>query len=302
MKLCGKSAVGLAATCAAVVALGVALPAVGVQVGASADVLDVPLLVQSAVHNELQARDHPTERFRYVRREVDSDGSRTREIVETPQGELARLMLVNGHRPNASRVRKNWRQLERMISDPKFRRQRFQDQQQILQREDKILREMPAAFYYRYDGEEKNGLVRLYFRPDPNYQPKSHEALILTGMAGTMWLDPRDQRVERIDGTLIHDVTMGWGLVVRLYAGGRFKMEQTRHPGGAWQMSLLSVDFDGREFIFKGVHVHEKEFCRSFERVPDNLSVAEAVSLLRSSIPSRSWGEKQPHPVTRGVR
>lgn len=302
MTLCGKSLVSLAVSGLAAVSLGVTPTAVGFQSSGQEVVPQVPQLVRTAVHNELRAREHPTERFRYLRREVDSDGSRTREVVETPQGELARLMLVDGHRPDSSQLHRNWSRLERMISDAKFRKQRFQSQRQILQRENRILKEMPAAFYYRYDGKEKNGLVRLHFRPDPNYQPKSHEAIILTGMAGTMWLDPKAERVERIDGTLIHDVTMGWGLVVRLYAGGRFKMEQTRLPDGAWQMSLLSVDFDGREFLIKGVHVHEREFCRSFERVPDHLTVAQAVSLLRGSFPSTSWGGSQPPPAARSAR
>ena len=301
MKLCGNSAVGFAAGCAAAMVVCLAPSGARAQAPASPAIPDIPQLVQETVRNELQARQHPAARFRYIRCEADRGGSRTKEIVETPQGELGRLLLVNDRPPKASQLRRNRRQLERMVSDSKFRRQRFKEQQQDLQRENKILKEMPAAFHYRYVGE-KNGLLRLHFRPNPHYEPKSHEALILTGMAGTMWLDPKDQRIERIDGTLIHDVTMGWGLVVRLYSGGRFKMEQTRLPGGAWQMGLLSVDFDGRELIFKGIHVHEKEFCRSFHRVPDHLTVAQAVSLLRGSFPLNSSGAKQSPSATWGAR
>lgn len=301
MRLCGSSAVRLAAASAAAMVLCLAPAGASARSSTPPPVSDIPQLVRATVRNELHARRHPRERFRYIRREVDSDGSQTEEIVETPAGELARLLLVNGHPPKAPRLRKNRQKLSRMLSNSKFRRQQFKDQQQDLQRENKILSEMPAAFHYRLVGEE-NGLVRLRFRPNPDYSPKSHEALILTGMAGTMWIDSQARRIERIDGTLIQDVTMGWGLVVRLNSGGKFEMQQKKLADGAWKMNRLRVDFDGHKFVFVGVHVHEKLYSRSFHEVPDHLTVAEAVKLLRGSNPPALSGSAQASAKAPGAR
>ena len=59
-------------------------------------------------------------------------------------------------------------------------------------------------------------------------------------------------------------------------------MEQSEGQDGAWHQKLLSVDFDGTELIFKGLHVHERQIRCCYERVPDKLPMAEAVHMLRT--------------------
>ena len=244
--------------------------------------LDIHKLIRDMAWNELQAAEHPAHYYRYINREVSPDGSRTTEQIGTSQGVAELLLDVNGKPPTAKQRGASNALLSKLATDSRFRQSQLNDQRQDISRRDSVIKNLPNAFIYKFLGRTQDGLVHLKFRPDPEFQPRSRQALILEGMAGELWVDPSAQRMVKIDGTLIKDVTIGWGLLARLYKGGRFLMEQSKGPDGTWHQKLLSVDFDGRELIVKGLHVHERLIRCCFERVPDKLTIAEAVHMLRT--------------------
>jgi len=74
----------------------------------------------------------------------------------------------------------------------------------------RIVKALPDAFLYQYDGEETEAagagdpgrqLLRLKFRPNPAYQPPTHAEQVLVGMDGFLVIDPVARRIVRIDGT-----------------------------------------------------------------------------------------------------
>ena len=244
--------------------------------------VDIHKLIRNMAWNELQAAEHPAHYYRYLNREVSQGGSRTTEQIGTSQGVAELLIAVNGKPPDAQQRAANNQRLSKLVHDAGFRQSRLKDQRQDAARRDNVIKNLPQAFIYTFLGKTKAGLIHLKFRPDPKFQPSSRQALILEGMAGELWVDPSAQRMVRIDGTLTQDVTIGWGILARLNKGGRFLMEQSEGPDGAWHQKLLSVDFDGTELIFKRLHVHERLIRCCYERVPDNLPMAEAVPMLRT--------------------
>ena len=243
---------------------------------------DIGKLIQNMAWNELQASEHPTHYYRFINREVSPDGSRTTDQIATSQGIAELLLAVNGKPPSEKQRAVNNHLLSRLITDARFRQSRLKDQRQDTARRDSVIQNMPKAFIFTFLGRSKDGLIHLKFRPNPQFQPSSRQALVLEGMAGELWVDPFSQRMVEVDGTLINDVTIGWGFLARLYKGGRFLMEQLEGSDGTWHQKLLSVDFDGAILIFKGLHIHEKIVRCCFERVPSNLTIAEAVQMLRS--------------------
>jgi len=238
-------------------------------------------LIRDMAWNELQATEHPAHYYRYINRNASPDGSRTTEQIQTSQGVAELLLAVNGKSPSAKQRQANDHLLSRLITDPGFRQSRLKDQRQDTARRNSVIKNLPEAFIYTYLGRSKDGLIHLKFRPDPQFNPSSRQALILEGMAGELWVDPSCQRMVTIDGMLIKDVTIGWGFLAHLYKGGRFLMEQSKGPDGTWHPKLLSVDFDGTELIFKGLHIHEREIRCCYERVPHNLSIKTAVHMLQ---------------------
>ena len=102
-----------------------------------------------------------------------------------------------------------------------------------------MLTSLPDAFLYTYAGTQPgpNGdeLVHLTFKPNPNFNPPNHETAVYQGMQGDMLIDPKAMRIAKIDGTLFKDVDFGWGILGRLYKGGKFFIEQRDVGGGHWE-------------------------------------------------------------------
>ena len=239
-------------------------------------------MVKNMAWNELQASLHPTHYYRYVERIVSSDGSRTVDEISTPHGDVDRLIEVDQHPPGAQQIQQNQQLLAKLPNDVQLQQSRYKDQQSNDLRRDNVIKDMPDAFIYTYAGRNPQGLIMLKFRPAPDFQPSSRQSLILQGMAGELWVDPKTQRMVKVDGSLIQDVRIGWGFLARLNTGGTFLMEQSQGPDGTWHQKALSVHLDGTELIFKHLHIRVKEFRCCFERVPDDLSIRDAVHLLQS--------------------
>ncbi len=244
---------------------------------------DIHKLIRNMAWNELQAAERPAHYYRYISREVSPGEARTTEQIQTAQGIAELLLTVNGKPPTPEQRQANNNLLARLTTDARFRQSRLRNHRQDTARRDSIIKNLPEAFIYTFMGKSKDGLIHLKFRPDPQFNPSSRQAVILEGMEGELWVDPSSQRMVKIDGRLIKDVTIGWGFLARLYKGGRFLMEQSKGSDGMWHQELLSVDFDGTELIFKALHVHEKLIRCCFERVPHNLTIKQAVHRLQEN-------------------
>jgi hypothetical protein len=77
---------------------------------------------------------------------------------------------------------------------------------------------MPRAFLYDYDGVEEN-LLRVKFRPNPDYSPPTYEARVIHSLAGTILIDSEQKRLAKVSGQFINQVTFGFGLLGRIDSG-----------------------------------------------------------------------------------
>ena len=93
---------------------------------------------------------------------------------------------------------------------------------------------MPDGFIYQYDGVE-GGDIRLKYQPNPDFKPPTYEARVFHGMAGTVWIDEREKRFSRPQGTLVSNVDFGYGLLGRLNKSGAFDMERVEVVPGSWK-------------------------------------------------------------------
>ncbi len=273
---------GLAALSFAVFSMVLAGIAAAVQNPPGLPASSIHQMVKNVAWNELQASEHPAHYYQFIERDIFPDGSSTTDRIATPHGEVDRLLEVNNAPPSPQQLQANQQLLARLPGDTQLQKSRFKDQQSNRLRRDNVIKDIPNAFIYTYAGRDPKGRIMLKFRPAPDFQPSSRQSLILEGMAGELWVDPSTQRMVKIDGTLIKDVKIGWGFLARLNKGGTFLMEQSQGPDGVWHQKLLSVHFDGTVLIFKPLHIRVKQVRCCFERVPDGLSIQEAVHLLRT--------------------
>jgi hypothetical protein len=156
------------------------------------------------------------------------------------------------------------------------------DQQSETERRIKMLKALPRALIFELDGHE-NGLLRFTFRPNPDFSPKDRETQMYRGMEGTLWLEPRQERIVRIEGKLVKDVSFGWGILGRLNKGGIYEIAQTQISPGVWRITTLNVDVKGRVLLVNSFKMFREENNSHFRRTPASMTYPDAVQALLSA-------------------
>jgi hypothetical protein len=127
---------------------------------------------------------------------------------------------------------------------------------------------------------DQGDLIKLNFRPNPNFHPLSREDRVFHAMEGEMWIDHKQERLAEITGHLVQDVKFGGGVLGHLDKGGQFEVKQAEVAPGHWDITVLNVDLKGKALFFKTIGVHEKEYRSNFRRVADDLTPAQAADIL----------------------
>jgi len=243
-------------------------------------------LVRSAAKNEIRAND--IHQYFMYRDHTEYKGhSITKEVIETPQGGLSSTIAINGQPLTPDQRAKENQKLAKFANDPEARRKREQSSKEEDQRAELMLTSLPDAFLYTYAGTEQgptgNELVHLTFKPNPNFSPPNHETRVYQGMQGDLLIDRKAMRIAKIDGTLFKDVDFGWGILGKLYKGGKFFIEQRDVGGGRWETVRETLEFNGKILMIKPLTISSTETAADFRPVPSNLTVAQALELLHKS-------------------
>jgi hypothetical protein len=248
--------------------------------------LDPQELVRRAAKNEIKA-NNVHQYFMYRDRTESKGHSVTKEVIETPQGGLSSTIAINGQPLTPEQRAKENQKLEKFANDPEARRKKLESSKEDDQRDELMLTSLPDAFLYTYAGTQAgpNGdeLVHLTFTPNPNFDPPNHETRVYQGMQGDILIDRKAMRIAKIDGTLFKDVEFGWGILGRLYKGGKFYVEQRDVGSGRWETVRQTLDFSGKILMVKPLTISSTETATDFRPVPSNLTVAQALDLLHKS-------------------
>jgi hypothetical protein len=143
----------------------------------------------------------------------------------------------------------------------------------------RLFKMLPDAFVFNYAGREGD-LIKLSFRPNPNFQPPSLEARVFHDMEGEVWVDGKQERLAAINGRLMEDVKFGGGLLGHLNKGGHFEVRQAEVAAGHWEMAAMAVDMKGRALLFKTINVQQTETRSDFQRMADDLTLTQAADIL----------------------
>jgi hypothetical protein len=242
-------------------------------------------LVRQAARNEIKANT-VHRYFMYRDLTQEKNHSVTKEVIETPQGGLSSTIAINGQPLTVEQRAKDNQKLEKFANDPEARRKKEQSSKEEDQRAELMLTSLPDAFLYTYAGTQPgpNGdeLVHLTFKPNPKFSPPNHETRVYEGMQGDILIDRSAMRIAKIDGTLFKDVEFGWGILGKLYKGGKFLIEQ-RDVGGRWETTRETLEFNGKILMLKSLTISSTETASDFRPVPSNITTAQALELLHKS-------------------
>jgi len=251
-------------------------------------------LIARAAERERAELENPKP-YRYQERLDWNWGSETRSVIETAEGRADRIVLFDGEPLSPEQQAKQQHRLEKLMSDRDALKNELKDQKSETQRRIRIVKAFPRAFFFDYAGMEK-GLLRFNFRPDPDFSPKDRETQMYRGMEGSVWIEPAQERIVRIEGILVKDVNFGWGIVGHLNKGGIYEIAQTQLSPGKWRITKLNVDLKGKTFLINSFRFQRKETNSRFQPVSSELTLQEAVQELLATPTEEGAGKHlRPH-------
>ena len=236
-------------------------------------------LVKAVIRTEINPSDVAEVRWKYLLvKEVDGK-QETREVVETKSGSLDRLLAIAGRPLSAGQQRDETERILRLSRNPEEQRKLEQTRKKDAEQCDAFFRMVPEAFLFEYAGES-GGVVKLMFKPNPAFRPPSREGKVLHEMAGEIFIDVKQQRLISITGHLANEVKFAGGLLGHLEKGGQFAVKRTEVAPAHWEVTEMAVNMQGKALMFKTISVQQKELHRNFERVPEDLTIADAAAIL----------------------
>ncbi|MEO6828909.1 MAG: hypothetical protein ABI164_03805 [Acidobacteriaceae bacterium] len=240
-------------------------------------------LIQRALQNELANSYSFRAPVRYRLRKITAESDTTKQIVETSEGAIARLMAIGGRPLSPSQTQQEMDRLHALQNDPAIQAHRRNKEMRDSRRVQKFMRLLPHAFLYRAAGsvQTKDGaMIRLTFEPNPIFSPPDFESRLLTGIHGEVWISPLDLRIASIRARTLKTVNFGWGILGSLYSGSTMQVNQSKTSVCGWQMEHLRLHLEGKELMIKTVHTVVEESATDYQPVPPSWTYRDAVRWL----------------------
>jgi hypothetical protein len=235
-------------------------------------------LVKAVAANELGDRVQQR-KWMYVIEKRIGNQTVTEEQVETTQGPIYRVLAIDGAQLTPEQRQKDDARIGSLLHDASQQAKLKQQQDDDEKKLENMMRIMPDAFLYEYDGVDGK-LVCLKFRPDPNYDPPTYEARVVHSLAGTMLIDPEQKRLAKLSGQVLNQVDFGFGLLGHIDKGGTIEVGRVQVGPAQWKTALINIRLSGRMILFKTVDKQESETRSNFRAVSGNLSLLAARELL----------------------
>jgi hypothetical protein len=245
---------------------------------------DPAALVRRAIQNrEDAARTHRP--LRYLLRKTNDHRDTTKDIIETEQGDVARLITIDNQPLTAEANQAELDRLNTLAGHPEIQEHRHQREQKDADRVNRLMRLLPDAFLYRDQGTSacptgRGTCHHLIFAPNPSFEPPDVEANIFRGLAGEVWIDQAQERLTRLDAHVIATVDFGWGILGKLDKGGTIQLEQSDIGNHDWELTTLKLNLKGKALMLKSLNIQLTEQASHFSAVPTGVDYRKAIELL----------------------
>jgi hypothetical protein len=263
---------------------------------ANASLLSVPprSWAADAARNELVALHHKDSYLRYRMETVNEKGEQVRDVIESKDGTVARLIMKDGKPLTTEEDEWERRRLTDMIASPAAYAKHVNRGESEKSMADKLVPLMPDAMINTYTpGQPQSGRnggaleIVLDYKPNPKFVPPNTQAEALTGLEGRVWIDAKTHYLVRMEGTIARGVNFGWGMLAHIYPGGKLEMDQTNVGGDRWIFTDFSMQLTVRALMVKKLNIHSTAKASGFQ-VLGPMSYQDAIHLLLATpLPNR---------------
>lgn len=238
-------------------------------------------LVRQVVQRGQRLRDDP--KYWSYRETIQKDGRlETHVICQTASGTLDRLIALNNQPISAEQQRREDSRLQAFLASPaEIHRERLK-QREDTAKQYRMFATFPDAFIFRFAGTE-GSLVKLEFEPNLQFVPNTRQEEVFHHLEGTMWIDPEQKQLVRLEGRLTSEVRFAGGLLGHLDENGVFSVRFKEVAPNQWLMAELKVNMGGRALFFKTISVQEQREFSDYQRMPGNMTLYQAAELLEKN-------------------
>ena len=250
-------------------------------------------LVRDVIYNELHDREHDSH-WEYRSECTSSNEDLVREQVETDKGPIFRVLEQDGNPLDATQQAHEDARIAQYIKSPGQIARVEHEHQEDEQRLAGIMKLLPQAFLFEYEGAPAEDLQRIAFRPDPDFVPLGYEARIVHSLAGTLTVNVRLRRMVEMRGVLAERVDFGYGLLGHVDQGGTFAIHRRQVSAGHWKTDLVEVHVEGKILMLKTVSKDQREARSDFRPVPRGTTLAEAREMLNQIVAPETTARLMP--------
>jgi hypothetical protein len=213
---------------------------------------------------------------------VDAKGDQVRDVIESRDGSVARLILRDG-KPLSEVQDKNERQrLNDMLANPDAFAKHIKNDDSGKKIADSLMRLMPDAMIYTYvPGQPQTGKnpamteVVLDYEPNPKFHPPTTTA------------EAQTKQLVRMEGNIFQGINFGWGMLAHIYPGGNLTIEQADAGNGRWIFTHFTERITVRALMVKTLNIKTDVDASGFQPVPE-MSYQDAIHLLLNTpLPTR---------------
>ena len=242
--------------------------------------LDADRLAGDVFQNEINAQinDHSLWCYRELKEERGE--KRLFEACQTKDGEINRLLEVNGEPLNRKQCQAEDQRIQKLLNYPDKMRKEQEKQQEDARQAQNLMKMVANAFRFQYEGTQ-GSLIKLKFSPNPSFHPSGRMAQVFHHMEGSLLIDGQQERLAEINGQLTSEVKFAGGLLGHLDQGGTFFVKQQDLGSGHWELTTMDVQMNGRALLFKTIAVRERETYTDFRQAPGGVTPQQGFELLR---------------------
>jgi hypothetical protein len=250
--------------------------------------------VVDAAANELVALHHKDSYLRYRMETHNERGNQVRDVIETKDGTVARLILKDGKPLTPEQDKAEQQRLNDIIASPAAYAKHVKNTESEKSMADKLVPLMADAMINTYTpGQPQSGRnggaleIVLDYKPNPKFVPPNTEAQALTGLEGRVWIDAKTRYVVRMEGTISRGVNFGWGMLAHIYPGGKVEMNQTCVSGNRWIFTDFSMQLSVRALMLKRLEIRSSAKSSNYQTLGP-MSYQDAIHLLLATpLPDR---------------
>jgi len=280
-----------------VVAMGIllAVAAMATKAGAQAAAMgSSPLAVApkewatDAAMNELKVIQYDHFYLRYKEHTRDAKGDHLRDVIESKDGTVARLIMKDGRPLTPEEDQWEHDRLQAMLDSPSAYAKHEKGDATGKKTGADMIKLMPDAMIYTYapgQPQRPNRVMHaddlpeivLDYKPNPAWTAPNMTADALTGIEGRLWIDAKTHYLIRMEGTVFRPVNFGLFLA-HVYPGGKLTFEQTRASEQRWIFTRFTEKVEVRVLV-KTLREDTDIGAEDFSTVPE-MSYQDAIKML----------------------